>query len=118
MNADDLNPASDVELLLDELDAPIAADAAFRNALAQELAGQLAPRRGEGPLPDGWALCPFDRFCFAERRLPRRVRMHCPCLHAAPLLRLFAGGQTPVHGRLCAARALRGVGEAAPSTDR
>lgn len=115
MNADDLSPTSDVERLLDALDAPVAADTAFRDALSRELAERLAPRRGDGPLPDGWALCPFDRFCFAERRLPRRVRMHCPCLHAAPLLRRFAGGQTPVHGRPCAALALREGGDVTTS---
>ncbi|HLZ70017.1 MAG TPA: hypothetical protein VKV26_08940 [Dehalococcoidia bacterium] len=110
MNGFEPQHADDVEQLLGDLEAPVATDAGFRAGLEHELAARLAPRRGEGPLPEGWAYCPFDRFCIAEQRLPRQVRMHCPCLHAGAVLRLFAGGQTPVHARPCPGRALRAAG--------
>ncbi|HZQ34623.1 MAG TPA: hypothetical protein VFD32_01740 [Dehalococcoidia bacterium] len=93
--------------LLSEIEAPVAPEASFRSALEQELADRLAPRDGTGPLPPGWALCPFDRFCVAELRLPARLRRNCPCLHAEPLLARLAGRVERVHARPCVGVALR-----------
>src|SRR5579875_816916 len=100
-------PAADVEQLLGDVGTTVLPDAAFRQSLAEALTQQLAVRRGEGPLPAGWALCPFDRFCIAEQPLPRLLRKHCPCSHAHALLQPFAGGDGAVHVRPCPARALR-----------
>jgi hypothetical protein len=101
---------TDVEHLFAALEEPVTPVPSFRAALEHELDAGLAPRRGMEPLPEGWALCPFDRFCVAEQRLPALVRRHCPCLHAGPVLRLFVGRPASVHARPCTGLALRAAG--------
>jgi hypothetical protein len=107
MNPYDEQPGADLEQFFAELAEPVTPEPAFRAALEHELAARLVPRRGEAPLPPGWALCPFDRFCIAEQRLPHLLRRHCPCLHAGPLFRRIANQATPVHARPCTGLELR-----------
>ena len=97
----------DVERLLGQLEEPAAPSAAFQADLAEEVRRRLAVRRGEGTLPEGWALCPFDRFCLAEQGLPRVLGANCPCLHAGPLLRRLQERGAPVRARPCGGLRLR-----------
>ena len=107
MNEHTSGSTSDVVELLGDLDEAVVPDTSFRQALTEDLTHQLAVRRGEVPLPAGWALCPFDRFCVAEQPLPRFLRKYCPCSRAHALLQPFAGRDGAVHARPCPARALR-----------
>lgn len=96
----------DIRALLEGVEGPVEMSTQFRSDLSKELRARLAPRRGEGPAPEGWALCPFDVFCFAEQRLPNVMRVNCPCLRASPALRFFRGRGLPLHARPCAGRRL------------
>lgn len=101
MNRRDADDEYDVARLLGELQEPVQPSASFRAALMEELQRHLAPRRGEGEPPEGWALCPFEVFSIAEQRLPWVVRANCPFLWAAPLLGALKDRGLPMHARPC-----------------
>ena len=98
----------DMDSLLGGLETvPVPPLGGFRAELMEQLAHQMALRRGEGDLPADWALCPFDRFCVAEQPIPHVARVNCPCLRGSPLLRLLKARGLPIHARPCAAQRLR-----------
>lgn len=107
MSSDDLHEDRDLEYLFERLEQPVEPSPEFRLALEEDLQGRLAERRGEGTVPEGWALCPFDVFCVAKQRLPSTFRRNCPCLHAAPILHLLKNQSAAIHVRPCAGIALR-----------
>ena len=97
----------DLDSLLGALDSTkVSPSPVFRDELVEQLGQRLALRRGEGALPTDWALCPFDRFCVAEQRLPRLIAANCPCLRGAPILRLLKSQGLPIHARPCAGQRL------------
>lgn len=77
----------------------------FKAALLRRLREELHALQGTPPLPE--ALCPFERFCWAEQRLPRRLRANCPCLLAAPLLHALTARGVPLRSRPCPGLAAR-----------
>jgi hypothetical protein len=105
---------TDIDRLLGDLEAPVPPSDEFRRSLIEELRRRLAHRRGEGGLPEGWALCPFTAFCIAEQRVPRIVGANCPCLHAAPALKLLSAHGLPLHPRPCTGLRLRAETGVAP----
>ena len=107
MNRADADDDHDVGRLLSELDEPVRPSAAFRGALMEELQRRLTPRRGEGELPEGWAVCPFEQFSLAESPLPWIVRANCPFLRAAPVMRTLMKYGVALHARPCPGLRLR-----------
>ena len=100
----------DVDSLLGTLEsADVTPSPAFRDELVEQLGRRLALRRGEGGLPGDWALCPFDRFCIAEQRLPRVLAANCPCLRGWAILRVLKAHGLPLHARPCAGQRMRTV---------
>ena len=101
MNRADADDDHDVGRLLGELEEPVRPSATFRRALTEELQRRIAPRRGEGELPEGWAVCPFERFSLGDPRLPRFLGANCPFLLATPLMRMLKRSGLPLHVRPC-----------------
>ena len=118
MNRPDAGDDQDVGRLLGEIEEPVQPSGAFGRARTDDLQRRLAPRRGEGDLPEGWAVCPFERFSLGEQRLPRFIRANCPFLRAAPLMMMLKRSGVPLHVRPCPGLRLRleGREEDAPLT--
>ena len=101
MNRPDADDDYDMRRLLGELEEPVEPSATFRSQLMEDLQRRLAPRRGEGELPEGWAVCPFERFSLGDPRLPGFLGANCPFLLAAPLMRMLKRSGVPLHIRPC-----------------
>ena len=101
MNRPDAADDYDMGRMLGELEEPVQPSATFRRLLMEDLQHRLAPRRGEGELPEGWAMCPFERFSLGDPRLPRFLGANCPFLLAVPVMRLLKRSGVPLYVRPC-----------------